>query len=78
MSHDSGSVPVDRVDLPPPPRSKDDGIYIFACEHPEGGDFCVTMKTVPKVIPLCVTCGRPSLHVGHDTVHRILARAGVL
>ena len=69
------------VDLPAPPRSKDDGIAIFACEHTGTSSagkqaFMVTVKDPPKVRPTCPACGLPGRHVGHETAQRLMALKG--
>jgi hypothetical protein len=67
------------VDLPAPPRSADDGVVIFACEH-QGTSFVgkrgflTTVKDPPKgPPPVCPTCGKAALHVGHSAAQRILS-----
>lgn len=66
------------VDLPPAPRSIDDGVVIFVCEH-EGTahskklGFMTTVKDPPKGRPNCKVCGKPCKHVSPATAQRLLA-----
>jgi hypothetical protein len=76
----SASIPPrqDVVDVPPPPRSKDDGVAIFACEHERTthanvSAYLVAVKDPPKARPQCPTCGLSARHVGHDTAQRLLS-----
>jgi len=62
------------VDLPPPPRSVEDGVAIFACE--EHG-FLTTVRDPPKgPRPVCPVCGQRAMHVGPATAKSILDRSG--
>ena len=79
----TATIPPIQTDCPPPPpRSVNDGVVIFVCEH-EGTTFYRTHATFmdivrdpPKARPTCTTCGKPAKHVGPDAARRLLDGEG--